>query len=165
MSRELEEFIEEHTGEGGLLEDALNDKGKVTKAGVKAQLRAMQDHDEPDSDEERGDLTRCLDLIGAESRASKAVRDARAALDQRVLSRYATLTETEIKSLVVEDKWFTSIRIGVEGETQRLTQQLAGRVGELDERYAKPLLELEREVEEFGAKVEGHLKRMGMVWG
>ena len=30
-ARELEEFVEEHTGEEGLLEDAVNDKGKVTK--------------------------------------------------------------------------------------------------------------------------------------
>ena len=45
---------------------------------------------------------------------------------------------------------------------QRLTQQLARRVKELEERYARPLPELEREVEAFGEKVEGHLKRMGL---
>ena len=39
---------------------------------------------------------------------------------------------------------------------------LAGRVKELEERYARPLPELEREVEVFGEKVEGHLKRMGI---
>ena len=39
---------------------------------------------------------------------------------------------------------------------------LAGRMKELEERYARPLPELEREVEAFGAKVEGHLKRMGI---
>ena len=34
-ARELEEFIEEHGGEEGLLDEAMNDKGKVTKGGVK----------------------------------------------------------------------------------------------------------------------------------
>ena len=164
-ARELEEFIEEHTGEEGPLEDALNDQGTVTKAAVNAQLKAIQADDEPASDEERDSLTRCLALIDAASEASKVVRDAHAALDQQVLSRYATLTETEIKMLVVDDKWFTDIRTAVEGEVERLTQKLAWRVRELDERYAKPLPELERQVEKFGAKVEGHLKRMGMVWG
>ena len=43
-----------------------------------------------------------------------------------------------------------------------MTQRLAGRMKELEERYARPLPELEREVEAFGAKVEGHLKRMGL---
>ncbi|HPZ14836.1 MAG TPA: hypothetical protein PLK04_11510, partial [Bacillota bacterium] len=70
----------------------------------------------------------------------------------------------EIKTLVVEDKWFASIRAAVEGEVERLTQRLAGRVKELDERYARPLPELEREVEEFGAKVAEHLRKMGLKW-
>ena len=105
---------------------------------------------------------RCLALIEAESSTGKAVKDVQTKLDQRVLARYAMLTETEIKTLVVEDKWLATIREAVEGEMQRLTQQLAGRVKELEERYARPLPELEQEVETFGAKVEGHLKRMGL---
>ena len=102
--RELEEFVQEHIGEEGLLQDALNDKGKVTKTGLKARLRAIRDDEEPESEEERDTLTRALCLVDTESKASKAVRDAQAALDQQMLSRYATLTETEIKTLVVEDK-------------------------------------------------------------
>ncbi len=105
---------------------------------------------------------RCLALIEAESCMGKAVKDAQAKLDQRVLARYATLAETEIKTLVVADKWLATIREAVEGEMQRLTQQLAGRVKELEERYARPLPDLDQEVEAFGAKVEGHLKRMGL---
>ena len=159
-ARELEAFVEEHTGEEGLLADAANDKGKVTKAGVKDRLKTIQH--ELESGEERDALMRCLALIEAESSTGKAVKDAQAKLDQRVLARYATLTETEIKTLVVEDKWLATIREAVEGEMQRLTQQLAGRAKELEERYARPLPELEQEVEAFGAKVEGHLKRMGL---
>ena len=159
-ARELEAFVEEHTGEEGLLADALNDKGKVAKAGVKDRLKTIQH--EPESGEERAALRRCVALVEAESNAGKAVKDAQAKLDQRVLARYATLTETAIKTLVVEDKWLATIREAVEGEMQRLTQQLAGRAKELEERYARPLPELEQEVEAFGAKVEGHLKRMGI---
>ena len=32
----------------------------------------------------------------------------------------------------------------------------------LEERYARPLPALEQDVEVFSAKVEGHLKRMGL---
>ena len=163
FSRELEEFVEEHTGDDGLLEVVVNDKGKVTKAGVTGQLKVIQDNGEPEGDEERDALKRCLALMEAESKAVKAVKEAQATLNQRVLFRYATLTETEIKTLVVEDKWFASIRRAIEGEVQRLTQQLAGRVKELEERYAQALPELEREMEKFGAKVEWHLKKMGVV--
>ena len=160
-ARELEEFVEEHAGEDGPLEDSLNDKGKVTKAGVKARLKAFRDSGGSENDEERNALTRCLALIEAASKASKAVKDAQAALNKKVLSRYGTLTVAEIKTLVVEDKWFASIRTAVEGEVQRLTQQFAGRVNELDERYARPLAAIEREVDAFSEKVASHLKKMG----
>ena len=159
-ARELEEFVEEHTGEEGLLEDAVNDKGKVAKSGVTERLKAIRY--EPESNEERAALKQCRTLIEAEAKAAKAVKEAQARLDEQVLVRYGVLTEAEIKTLAVEDKWFASIRGAIEGEVQRLTQQLAGRVKELEERYARPLPELEREVEAFGAKVEGHLKRMGL---
>ena len=162
-ARELEEFVEEHTGEEGLLEDAVNEKGNVTRKAVNDRLKEIGRS--PEFAEERDALTRVMALIEAESRAGKAVKEARAALDERVLARYTTLTVDEIRTLVVEDKWFASIRAAVEGEVQRLTQRLAGRVKELDERYARPLPELEREVEAFGKKVEEHLKRMGLEWG
>ena len=159
-TRELEEFIEEHTGEEGLLEDTVNDKGKVTKGGVMERLKAIRY--ERENDEEHDALKQCRTLIETEAEAAKVVKEAQARLDEQVLARYGALTETEIKTLAVEDKWFASIRVAVEGEVQRLTQQLAGRVKELEERYVRPLPELEREVEAFGAKVEGHLKRMGL---
>ena len=164
VSRELEEFVEEHTGQDGLLEDAINDKGKITKAGLKMQITTIPEDGEPESDEERKILTYCLALIDAQSKATKAIKDAQAALDLRVLKHYTKLTDVEIKLLVVEDKWFTSIRTAVEGEVQRLAQQLAGRVKELEERYARPLPVLERDVEVFSERVEDHLRRMGAVW-
>ncbi|MBT8420621.1 MAG: hypothetical protein KJO08_07135 [Gammaproteobacteria bacterium] len=73
-----------------------------------------------------------------------------------------TLTEAEVKTLVVEDKWFASLRAAIDEEMQRVTGQLAGRVKALDKRYAQPLPTLERAVKTFAAKVEGHLKRMGV---
>ncbi|MCC6192945.1 MAG: N-6 DNA methylase, partial [Burkholderiales bacterium] len=158
----LEEFVEEHSGEEGLLAEATNDKGKVTKGGVKDRLKAIAG--EAESFEERDALERCLALIDAESDASKAVKEAQAALDEKVLARYGKLTEAEIKTLVVEDKWLAALRATIDGEVQRVTQQLAGRVKELEERYARPLPELERDVEALSAKVEGHLKKMGLAW-
>ena len=158
-AHELQEFVEEHSGEEELLEDATNDKGKVTKGGVKDRLRAIEG--EPESDAERAALARCLELIEAESESAKAVRDAQWALDEKVLAWYAKPTETEIKTLVVEDKWFVSILAAIKDEVQRLTQQLTGRVKELEVRYARPLPELEREGEAFAAKIEAHLRAMG----
>ncbi len=38
-----------------------------------------------------------------------------------MLDHYAVLTEAEIKTLVVEDKWIASIRAALEGEVQRVS--------------------------------------------
>ena len=163
----LEAFVEEHAGDEGALVDAANEKGKVTRAGAKARLRALRDEpddpDDPAGAAERDTLRRCLALMDAEAAATKAARAAQTALDRQVLERYAALTETEIRTLVVDDKWFAGIRAAVDGEVQRVTQSFAARLKELDERYARPLPELEQEVAALGVKVEGHLRRMGVA--
>ena len=160
--QELEEYVEENIGEEGLLEDVTNDEGKVTKTAVKARLKEIGK--DPEFADEHKALARCMELMEAESDAGKAAKEAKAVLDGKVLAAYAKLAEDEIKTLVVEDKWFSSIKAGIENEMQRLTQGLAGRVKELDERYADPLPKLEREVEVYSAKVGEHLKKMGLSW-
>ncbi len=163
----FEDFVEEHTGDEGLLMDAVNDKGNVTMGSIKERLKGITPDlvtplDKEDTDEERNALERCLSLLETKSNADKAVKDAQNALNTKVLDRYATLTEAEIKTLVVEDKWFASIQSAIETAVQRLTQQLTGRVKELEERYAQPLPELDSEVEALSAKVEDHLRVMGL---
>jgi type I restriction enzyme M protein len=168
-ARELEEFIEENTGEDasgekGLVVDAMNEKDKITETSVKARLRKIRGESESDNDKEREALMRCLELIEAESEAGRAVKEVQTKLDEKVLAKYVKLNGNEIRTLVVDDKWFYSIRSAIEGEVQRVTQRLAGRVKELDERYARTLPELERAIGALGAKVGGHLKRMGLGW-
>jgi len=72
------------------------------------------------------------------------------------------LTEDEIKQLAVDDKWLADIRSAIESEVERITNQLAGRVRDLEERYEAPLPTIEREVEALAAKVTGHLEKMGL---
>jgi hypothetical protein len=49
----------------------------------------------------------------------------------------------------------------VQGELDRVSQTLTGRIRQLAERYATPLPQLVDEVEALAAKVNGHLKKMG----
>ena len=81
-----------------------------------------------------------------------------------MIEKYAKLTEIEIKTLVVKDKWLESIQVSIENETKRLAQGFTERVKELEERYTQTLPELEREVEVFSVKVEDHLRKMGVDW-
>ena len=164
----FDEYVEEHTGEDGLLADATNDSGNITKSSVNARLKALtpdlitigdaQDNDERDA------LEHCKSLLDVKAKKDKAVKEAQLALDEKVLAHYATLTETEIKQLVIDDKWFASIQAAITSEVQRLTQSLAERVKELEERYTQPMPALESEVQEFSMKVNEHLSKMGVAW-
>ena len=161
---ELEEFVEAHIGEDGLLADALNDSGNITASSVKARLKALTPDKTQDNDAEQNALEYCLSLLDAKSKADKAIKESQLDLDTQVLAHYATLTEDNIKVLVVADKWVASIQSAIEGEVQRLTQALTERVQELEERYADTLPALARQVESFDVKVETHLRKMGVDW-
>jgi len=162
ISRQMEELEEEQSGEEGLLEEAKNDKGKVTKASVKARLTEIK-HDR-DAADERKLLTDYLGLIEAESAAGKKVKDALKALDVKVKAKYATLTVDEVKTLVVDDKWLATLATDVQTELDRVSQALTSRIRLLAERYATPLPQLTVEVEALSATVDEHLQRMGFVW-
>ena len=161
-TRKLEDFVEEHLasagGEDGVLMGIANGRGRITKAAATGRLQTIRD--DPEGGEEQDILKRCLELIDAESKTGKAVKEAQAALDRAVLDRYATLTVTEIKALVIDDKWRASIKAAIADELQRLTQLLAGRVRQLTQRYARPLSEIENESRQFRRRVAAHLSRM-----
>ena len=106
----------------------------------------------------------CLKLFDQEAAMKKAVKAATEALDKAVFGQYPKLSEAEIKALVVEDKWQATLKGAVAAEIERVTQQLANRVKDLEERYAEPLPELVQTVEALSSRVEEHLKKMGLVW-
>jgi len=162
ISRKMEELEEEQSGEDGLLEEARNDKGKLTKASVKARLTQIKQ--DKDAADERKLLTEYLELIEAESAASKKVKDSQKALDAKVKARYADLTEAEVKQLVVDDKWLATLAADVQTELDRVSQALTSRIRQLAERYATPLPQLTQEVEALSVTVDAHLRRMGFVW-
>src|SRR5206468_2497667 len=104
------------------------------------------------------------DLLEQETEARKKVRDAQKALEAKVATRYKVLGEDEVRTLVVEDKWLTTLASDVQIELNRISQALTGRIKELAERYATPLPGLSEEVGVLTGKVDGHLKKMGFVW-
>ena len=85
-------------------------------------------------------------------------------LDQHAHDHYFTLSEAEVKTLVVKDKWLGRLQADVQQELERISQTLAQRIRELAERYEMPLPKLEDGVAALSAKVEAHLKKMGAVW-
>lgn len=154
----LESYLEEHGSEDGLLVEALNDKDKITKASVAARAKLATDADEVKA------LKQATKLFNGEAAAKKAVKEAQEALDLRVYNQYPKLDVEEIKTLIVDDKWLATLQANIVSEIERVTQQMANRVKQLEERYSTPLPNLSNSVDDLSDKVAGHLKTMGLEW-
>ena len=159
IEQELEEMAEEHGGEEGLLAEARNDKDKLTKVSVAARLKEIKN--DPDAADERKALNEYLALIEKEAEAGAKANAAQADLTAKVGAKYGKLTEDEIKTLVVDDKWLATLAAAVQGELDRVSQTLTGRIRQLAERYAAPVPQLTDEVATLAARVAGHLEKMG----
>jgi type I restriction enzyme M protein len=162
LQLQMEEMAEEHGGEEGLLADAANDRGKLTKASVTARLNEIKG-DVSEADEIKA-LKDYLALIDQEAAAADKWAQAQDMLTEKVAAQYPKLTEDEIKTLVVDDKWLGTLADAVRGELDRVSRTLTGRIRQLAERYATPLPQLTDEVAALAARVDGHLNKMRAVW-
>ena len=107
---------------------------------------------------------RYLELLDRHAALKAEVKEADAALDLLAYEKYPQLEEEEIKTLVVDDKWLAALEVAVQEELERVSQTLTTRVRQLAERYATPLPQLSRQVEELSARVDEHMKAMGVAW-
>jgi type I restriction enzyme M protein len=108
----MEEMAEENTDEEGLLESAMNDKDKLTKASVAARLKEIKGN--ADAADERKALNDYLALIQKEAASSAKLKEAQEALLAKVAAKNAKLTEDEIKALVVDNKWLATLAAAVQ---------------------------------------------------
>jgi type I restriction enzyme M protein len=155
----IEEYIDEHAVEDGLLAEALED-GKVTKVLATARLKeAKRDRSDP---EEVKALQHIIKLYDEESAAKKAAKEAQAALDVATLRKYGELSEADIKQLVLDDKWKGTIVKQVSEELNSLTLALVDRIQQLGERYDATLADLQSKLADLDRRVASHLASMGV---
>lgn len=164
---QLQEMEEEHSAEDGY----FSDFEKVNKAIVQKRLKeltsAKAKKNKAAADfiaEEVNVLKQYLDLLEQQATLTIQIKTASAELDVKVLAHYKTLTEKDIKQLVVDDKWMANIIKAIQTEMDRISQQLAQRIKELAGRYAIPLPQQNRQVEVLEEKVNAHLEKMGFIW-
>ncbi len=161
IATQIAEMEEDHGSEDGYFADLE----KVNKVNVQKRLKAI---DSPifktDNAEEIKVLKAYLQAIDKQAELSKTIKDAINTLDLKVLERYKTLTEAEIKQLVVDDKWMTSIEKSVKSEMERISQRLTQRIKELAQRYERSLPQQSAEVSEWESKVKKHLETMGFTF-
>jgi type I restriction enzyme M protein len=157
----MDELRDEHGGEEGLLEEVI-ENAKITKGALQERIKEIKG--DADFADELAMLQEYAAQFGEEAQTKKVIKEAEKALDRKVLAKYPALSLEEIKTLVVERKWFDALATAVTGEVDRRSQALTGRVKDLALRYAIPLPRITDNVETLSVKVEAHLKTMGFVW-
>ena len=165
LEQQLDEMREENSGEEGLLAEVIEgegDKQKIAGKTVKARLKEIGK--DPLYADERAALKAYADLLEEQTQVKAKRKAAQENLDKKIDAKFPGLTEAEIKTLVVDDKWMTRLSAAVQGELDRVSQTLTGRIREVAERYATPLPKLTEEVETLAARVDEHLKKMGASW-
>jgi type I restriction enzyme M protein len=165
IEQELETQKEEQGGEDGLLSEANeseNDKIKITTKAINARLKEIKG--DPEFADEQKALEQHKGLLDKQSETKKLLKEAKEDLDAKIDAKYAALTETEIRTLVVDDKWISALTFDVQGEIDRVAQTLTSRIRHLAERYEKPLPEIVDDVNALADRVDEHLTKMGAEW-
>ena len=158
VTARLSEMAEEHGGEDG----AFAELDKVNKTNVSARLREIKG--DVDAEDEAIALNGWLMLNSEGAKLKKRLKDAEATLDGHAYALYPKLSESEIKTLVVDDKWLAALDAAIHGEMDRVNQQLTQRTKKLAERYEIPLPQMLGRVAKLESTVNRHLERMGFAW-
>ena len=154
----LSEMAEEHSGEDG----AFAELDTVNRTNIIARLKETKG--DTNLRDEAAVLNDWLTLYKEQAGIKKRLKEAETTLDAKAYAQYPKLTESEIKTLVVDDKWFASLDADIHSEMDRVNQQLTQRVKELVVRYEIPLPQMLDRVAELEAKVNLHLKTLGFAW-
>lgn len=155
----LDDFDAEFGGDEGILRDYLNDKGRIAK---KDLIKILQNADL--ENEERKALSNYEELAETEESLKDKRKRKESELVELIALKYSTLNETDLKNVLIENKWIKAIKEVVENELDSTILKLSKRLSELNNRYLVPLPKIEKEREELSQKVKSHIEKMGVMW-
>ena len=121
LEQQLDEMRQENSGEDGLLAEVIEgvgDKQKIAAKAVKARLKEIGK--DPLYANERAALEAYAGLLKQQTETKAKRKAAQEDLDKKIDAKYPKLTEAEIKTLVVDDKWMTRVSAAVQGELDRV---------------------------------------------
>ena len=160
--KELDAYLAKHP----ICLSAKNDKGNMNASSIKARIAELRATTPvPEMYVEDYEQLMALQLLMSRNdEQSKLIKALKAALEEKLKGKYATMTVEEIKELLVNKKWYYSIYDGIDALYVDIPHKITDRIVELAERYEDTLPALSAMVEDFEAKVKSHLERMGFVW-
>ncbi|WRE34656.1 type I restriction-modification system subunit M [Helicobacter pylori] len=149
---DFEEFIEEHSNEEGLFYEL-----KINESVLKKELKNATDS------EDKKNLKTALELLEAKNKALKMKNKAHEELELKAFHQYKNLELSEIKDLIIKDKWLNSLKNALENKILKRINAFTSALNGIIQTYSNSLLELDKEVKESESKVLEHLKDLGIV--
>ncbi len=149
---DFEEFIEEHSNEGGLFYEL-----KINESVLKKELKNATDL------EDKEILKTALEWLEAKNKALKMKNKAHEELELKAFHQYKNLKLNEIKDLIIQDKWLNSLKNALENKILKRINAFISALNGIISSYSNSLLELDKEVKESESKVLEHLKDLGIV--
>ena len=148
-------FIAEH-------QDVFAGWEKFNKADIKRRIGEIENY-HPLLTETLAVFKEYLDKYDELTSLKVQIKELTTTLTNKVVEKYASLTEDEIRTLVVERKWLATVIGGCMALMQSVTHRIGTEVASLVERYENTLPELTKEVSEYENEVNGHLAEMGFT--
>ena len=144
--------------------EAKESATKLLRAAADCARKRLQN--EPDHEDllDLRVLSSYIELTEQISLKSGQLKEAEEDLDAKTYAHYSKLSETEIQTMVVDDKWLATIDTAVHNEMDRISHVLSQRVKELAERYETPVPRMVHRVADLETNVNRHLERMGFSW-
>ncbi|GAA8289963.1 type I restriction-modification system subunit M [Helicobacter pylori] len=149
---DYEEFIEEHSSEEGLFYEL-----KINESVLKRELKNATDL------EDKEILKTALELLEAKNMALKMKNKAYEELELKAFHQYKNLELSEIKELIIQDKWLNSLKTALENKIFKRTNAFISALNGIIQTYSNSLLELDKEVKKSESKVLEHLKDLGLM--
>ena len=153
------DYAQERAIEEGPLFEAADDDGKVSS---KLAYERLKDIKNDGDEDEVAAITHLISLFKAEASAKKSAKDASDELDAVTFKQYGQLTEGDVQTLVIDDKWLAAVSARLSSEVANLISTLVSRTETLGRRYAATSGQLEARVEDLAAVVADHLRAMGV---
>jgi len=155
---ELNEIIE-NAEEDSIINEVLKENGNIDKSALNIKLK-----DETLETNDKKIIKKISDLVIKVDEGTKLLKDLKFALDKEVREHYSKLSDEQSLDLLLERKWYRSIRNGILALYSSVSHLITERIAELADRYDQTLPELEDEVKKLEKNVKSHLERMGFVW-
>jgi len=162
VTQQMQTVEDENEGEEDMLSEVRSNSGKITKKEITKRIKEIKNDSE--FIDELKVLSEYQAMMEKQADLKKQIKAYEKELDKDLLDKYKSITESQIKKLVVENKWLFSINDSISKEMERISYNLARRIKELAERYETPLPKIANDVQLLQEKTDEHLKKMGFEW-